>query len=174
MTDEVVDSVLATTFMVNREQLAGFIRARLGGRDGVEDLMQELWLKARQIDQDVERPLSYLYRMAHRLVLDGHRGASRSRERENDWGYVNGRLGEGSEPAYAERSMIARERLRSVEAVLEAVGARAALIFRRYRIDGIAQDRIAAELGVSISTVEKDLRKIYDALSVLQDRGNEE
>jgi RNA polymerase sigma-70 factor (ECF subfamily) len=47
-------------------------------------------------------------------------------------------------------------------------------IFRRSRIDGIAQRAIAEEFGVSISTVEGDLRAIYRVLAELRERLDEE
>ncbi len=164
---------LITAFAENKARLTRFIRSRCGD-DAVDDLVHELWLKARVVDTPIERPLAYLYRMADRLVLDSRRGASRLKSRDGDWGYVHNRLSEAIEPPIAERSLLARERLASVEKSLRQVGERAALIFRRYRLDGVDQRRIAEELGVSISTVEKDLRKAYDALLSLRDRLDEE
>ena len=52
--------------------------------------------------------------------------------------------------------------------MIEATGTRPARIFRRFRVDGAAQRDIAAELGVSLSTVEADLRKVYAALAALR------
>ena len=48
--------------------------------------------------------------------------------------------------------------------MLDGLGARTATIFRRHRIDGVQQRDIARELGVSLSTVEADLRRAYRAL----------
>lgn len=174
MEGEVVETALVKTFMTHREALARFLRLR-SGSDTVDDLLQELWLKARASDlsdQIVGKPLAYLYRMAHSLIIDTQRGASRARLRDHDWGYVHGRLGDAGEPAQAERGLIARDELRMIDAALELVGPRAASIFRRYRLDEIDQRAIAGEMGVSISTVEKDLRKIYDALLQVRERGH--
>jgi RNA polymerase sigma-70 factor (ECF subfamily) len=164
---------LISTFMANRERLARFIGLRCGGAD-VDDLVHELWLKVSGAEASIEKPLAYLYRMADRLVMDSRRGASRSRSREGDWAHAHGRLSDAVEPALAERRILARERLRGVDEALRATGERAALIFRRYRLDGVSQRDIAEELGVSISTVEKDLRKIYDALLSIGDHADEE
>ncbi|MCE3309775.1 hypothetical protein LB322_15875, partial [Staphylococcus aureus] len=59
---------------------------------------------------------------------------------------------------------IAREQAALAEAALQSVGTRAAGIFRRHRIDGVEQRTVAAEFGVSLSTVEGDLRKAYRAM----------
>jgi RNA polymerase sigma-70 factor (ECF subfamily) len=131
-----------------------------------EDLMQELWIKIQQVETPVERALPYIYRMAHRLVLDSRRGASRARDRDYAWSFATGRL-DDAETAMAERALIAREQLDRIDRTLSKLGARAARVFRRYRIDGVEQRRIAVELGVSISTVESDLRRSYTALSSL-------
>jgi RNA polymerase sigma-70 factor (ECF subfamily) len=104
--------------------------------------------------------------MAHRLVLDSRRGASRARDRDYAWSFATGRL-DDAETAMAERALIAREQLDRIDRTLSKLGARAARVFRRYRIDGVEQRRIAVELGVSISTVESDLRRSYTALSGL-------
>ena len=50
---------------------------------------------------------------------------------------------------------------------------RAVAVFRRTRIDGVTQRVIAGELGVSISTVESDLRLVYRALAELRERLDE-
>jgi len=159
--------------MTHQGRLKRFISIRCGN-ENVDDLVHELWLKARAVDSPIEKPLAYLYRMADRLVLDSRRGASRGRSRDSDWAYVHERLSEAVEHPIAERSLIAREGLIAASAALTSVSARAARIFRRYRIDGMEQRAIADELGVSVSTVEKDLRKAYDALLSLRERLDEE
>jgi RNA polymerase sigma factor (sigma-70 family) len=160
-------SELVTAFMQNRDALARFLAIRCG-TDGAEDLVQELWIKVQQVSTEVDAPLAYLYRMAHRLVLDTKRGASRGRDRDWDWSFSQGII-EAVEAPVAERALLAQENLRLVEQTLAEVGSRAMRIFTRYRVDGVEQRRIAAEMGISISTVEKDLRRSYAALARLRD-----
>ncbi|MGQ2930296.1 MAG: sigma factor-like helix-turn-helix DNA-binding protein, partial [Sphingopyxis sp.] len=69
-----------------------------------------------------------------------------------------------------ERALIAREQLTAIEATLAALGPRAERIFRRYRLDGAGQADIAAEWGISLSSVEKDLQKAYRAIAELKAR----
>jgi RNA polymerase sigma factor (sigma-70 family) len=161
---------LVSAFMEHRDALARFLAIRCGS-DGAEDLMQELWIKVQQVGTEVDVPLAYLYRMAHRLVLDTRRGASRGRDRDWDWSFAQG-ITEAVELPIAERTLLAREHLRLVEQTLVSVGSRAMRIFTRYRVDGIEQRRIADEMGISISTVEKDLRRSYAALARLRDDGD--
>jgi RNA polymerase sigma-70 factor (ECF subfamily) len=56
-----------------------------------------------------------------------------------------------------------------VEQLLRTLGPRKESVFRRARIDGVPQRRIAEELGISISTVESDLRIACHALARLKE-----
>lgn len=170
----VVSTGLLDVFTANRQQLIGFLRRRTVGVEGVEvdDILQELWVKASATDvTGIDDPKGYLYRMAHNLVLRRQRDANRRLSRETDWGYVHGRDQNGVEEAIAERRLVARERLVMIDRVLRGLGHRAAHAFHRHRIDGVDQRRIADELNVSLSTVEKDLNTAYRALLKLKERG---
>jgi RNA polymerase sigma-70 factor (ECF subfamily) len=46
-------------------------------------------------------------------------------------------------------------------------------VFRRHRVEGIPQRQVAEEFGVSLSTVESDLRKAYAALAAFKERHDE-
>ncbi len=47
-------------------------------------------------------------------------------------------------------------------------------IFRRFRIDGQQQSVIAAELGISVSAIEKHLARAYKEISAARLRLDEE
>jgi len=164
--------------MTHQAGLRAFLSALCRGTASeadVDDVMQEVYLRSRGIDaSQVNDPKAYLYRMGQNMVFDRLRGAARGRNYETDWGYVHNRIHGGGEDATAERSLIARERLAEIDRALRAVGERAARIFRRYRVDGLHQHQIAAELGVSLSTVEKDLRKAYQAVVAIGDGADAE
>ncbi len=159
---------LAEAFMANRAALLRYLRGR-GAGDEAEDLLQDLWLK---LDGHTEIGFvdarAYLYRMAHNLMLDRQRGSIRRRRREDAYYSDAGGGGAGDAPG-AERTLLGRETLRRVEAVLSALGPRTDLIFRRYRIEGISQRDIAGELGITLSAVEKQLQKAYRAVASVQE-----
>jgi RNA polymerase sigma-70 factor (ECF subfamily) len=156
---------IEAVFLLNREALLRFLRAR-GGAAEAEDLLQELWLKVSAArPEPVADPLAYLYRMANNLMLDRRRSALRSASRDHEYTDVHSpERGEASDVASAERIVSAREQLQAVEAALAALGDRTAAIFRRYRIDGVSQQDIAREMDISLSAVEKHLQKAYRAL----------
>lgn len=151
---------LAQVLLSNRDRLRAYLLAR-GAGDVAEDLLQEMWIKASGIGHDVQpNPLSYLFRMAERLLLDTWRQGSRRTARDHSWAEVN----DGGAAPSAEHALIAREEVGIATTRLRSLGSRVEHVFRRYRLDGVEQRAIADELGVSLSTVEKDLRKAYVAL----------
>ena len=160
---------LEAVFLANRPRLLGFLKAH-GAGDAAEDLLQELWVKvSAPTAGPIAQPLAYLYRAANNLMLDRHRSLRQSARREQGWAELDGGAFPGSSDAPpVDRTLIARQQLASAEAVLEAVGVRAATAFRRHRLEGVGQRDIAVELGVSLSTIESDLRRVYRALIELR------
>lgn len=162
-------SALAHSFMVNQAALLRYLRARGAGEDA-EDCLQDLWIRAKaSADQDVGDALAYLYRMAHNLMLDRYRAAHRRQNRETSYSKdVQGGDDDRDDAPAAERVLIARERLRQIDRVLESLGARTEYVFRRHRVDEIGQREIAAELGITLSAIEKHLQKAYKAVAAAQ------
>ena len=167
------DTGLEAVFLANRDRLLGFLRAH-GAGEAAEDLLQELWLKiAAAPTGPISQPLSYLYRAANNLMLDRYRSQKQAAKRDQDWSdSATTVVGQSDEPS-GERKLIAREQLATAQQMLDALGARPAAIFRRHRIDGVGQRDIAAEFGVSLSTVESDLRRAYRAMIDLRRRFDE-
>jgi len=155
---------IETVLLANREKLIRFLLAR-GAGDSAEDLFQELWVQiARSQTGPVAQPLSYLYRAANNLMLDRYRSARAAEIREKAWGEQDSARVHPS----AEQSIISREELARVDATINKLGERPATAFRYFRIEGISQRDIAVRLGVSLSTVEADLRKVYQALAAMK------
>ncbi len=165
---------LEAVFLANRDALLRFLRAH-GAGDAAEDVLHELWLKvAGMRTGPIAAPLAYLYRAANSVMIDRHRAQRQAALRDQAWvETVSGETLDVSDEPRGERVLIAREQAALADAALESVGTRAATVFRRHRIDGIAQRQIAAELGVSLSTVESDLRAAYRAMIELKRRFDE-
>lgn len=154
-----MDAVL----LANRAQLIRFLEAH-GAGDAAEDLFQELWMRVTQRPTGpVGNPLGYLYRAANNLMVDRYRSERQSRVRDRAWTESRGLDDVAPDPT-AEEQLIAREELRRLNGVLQSLGERAARCFQRFRLDGVPQRQIAQELGISLSTVESDLRRAYAAL----------
>jgi RNA polymerase sigma-70 factor (ECF subfamily) len=145
-------------------------RAQAMGAGGdAEDVVQDVWLKIRGAGGPVASPHAYLLRAVYTAVLDRRRGVRRAAARDAAWSTPANLPEDGIVPADAERRLIAAQTLAAVEARLSDLGDPAAMIFRRHRIDGLTQRRIADELGMGLSTVEKHLRRAYAAILDLQE-----
>ena len=164
-------SGLEAVFLENRAALLRFLRAR-GAGDRADDVLQDMWVRLSAKDiGPVADPLPYLYRAANNLMLDQYRSSTRRGKREQDW--VDGSaapIAEQSNEVPADEQMIAAQRLSQAEDVLRDLGPRVETVFRRFRLEGVGQKQIAIDLGVSLTTVEKDLQKAYRALVILKQR----
>lgn len=160
---------LQAIFFENREPLLRYLRAR-GAGEQAEDLVHEVWLRASTHNSGpVAHPRSYLFRIAHNLMIDIHRADGQRQRREQLWEDVNGSFGdERSDEPSAEHRMVARGMLERATHVIDELGEPTTTIFRRFRIDGVGQKVIARDLSVSLATVEKHLQKAYRAMAALK------
>lgn len=165
---------LAGAFMAHRERLLRFLHAR-GAGEAAEDVLQEVWIRiSTAATGPVAAPLPYLFRVADLLMIDRYRSERQATLRDRRWSEaVTGTDPEASDAPSAEQELIARQHLREVWRTLDSLGDRTATVFRRHRIDGLAQRAVADEIGVSLSTVESDLRRAYRALAELKERLDE-
>lgn len=158
-------SGLQRVVLNERARLLRFLAAR-GMSDDAEDALHDLWQRvAAAPAQPIADPLSYLFRAAENLVRDRRRSTVSRDRRHHDWHETS--VPSEESPA-GERALIAREQLREVQSTLAALGPRVETVFRKCRLDGLGQAMIARELGVSLSSVEKDLQKAYRALAQLR------
>jgi len=158
---------LQRVFLNERSRLLRFLQARGAGGEA-EDVLHDLWQRLGSAGgQPIADPLSYLFRAVENVLRDRRRADVSRDRRQQDW-YALG--SEADDEPQGERVLIARQRLRRAEAVLAGLGSRAELVFRRYRLEGIGQAAIARELGISLSSVEKDLQKAYRALAELREK----
>jgi RNA polymerase sigma factor (sigma-70 family) len=158
-------SGLQRTVIAERARLIRFLAAR-GAGDEAEDLLHELWEKvAAAGTQPIAEPLSYLFRAAENLIRDVRRSKTSRERRQFHWHEV---AITPEEHPVGERATIARQELAAVQATLSGLGPRVEEIFRRCRLEGAGQAQVARDLGISLSSVEKDLQKAYRALAQLK------
>lgn len=167
---------LKAIMLANRGALLRFVAARRVLPDEAEDLLQDLFVKIEcQAIGPVAEPRAYLYRMLDNLLLDRRRAAARRAGREDAWStaWAGGTCGADDQPS-VERVLIARERVAMVWSALSELPERTVEVFRRFRLDGVPQKRIADDLGISVSAVEKHLQKAYKVVVELQEKMNAE
>lgn len=152
---------LKAVFFECRPTLLRFLAARRAAPDEAEDVLQDLFVKLEtQAMGPIAEPIPYLCRMADNLLVDRRRSAAARSVREEAW--MEAQFGsEVDDGPSAERQMIGREALAAVTSALSGLPDRTLFIFRRFRVEGAPQREIAAELGISVSAVEKHLHKAY-------------
>ncbi len=169
-----IASGLSAVLIANRGPILRFLRAR-GATEDAEDILQELWLKVDRLEAEgpIADPRAYLFRMADNLMHDRVRASMRRSNREQAWTEAGFDPAGQDETPSAERTLVARQRLRRVEMALATLGERTQIIFRRFRLEGITQSRIAQEEGISVSAVEKHLQRAYRVVATLVDEDDD-
>lgn len=160
-------SGLLQAFLASRAALLRYLVLRGASTDEAEDILQEvsLSLSSGTIGA-VAEPRAYLYRMTNNHFLLYRRTANRRARREEDWvGAHSGDPPVLDDRPSAETQLIAREQVAILQGVLDRLPERTRTIFRRFRLDGEPQARIAADLGISVSAVEKHLTRAYGAIA---------
>lgn len=153
------DAGLKAIFLEQRPMLLRLVAARLGNRDDAEDVLQDMFFRIDSLaSQPIAQPAAFLYRVAANLATDRRIAEGRRGARDAAW--LDGQSATDELPD-AERAAIARSELRAVEAAIGDMPERMAAALRLFRIDGRPQRDIAAELGITVSGVEKLLRRAY-------------
>ncbi|WP_242137060.1 MULTISPECIES: RNA polymerase sigma factor [unclassified Sphingomonas] len=155
---------IKAVFLAEQPMLLRLLTARLGNRDDAEDALQDIWVKLDQqeVREPIAQPAAYLYRMASNLAADRRLAAARAGARETAWHDVQPAADEQPD---AERALLGRERLRQIETRLAAMPERMRVALRLYRVENQPQKEIAAHLGMTVSGVEKLLRRAAQQIS---------
>jgi RNA polymerase sigma factor (sigma-70 family) len=142
---------LLKLFLAERSRLVRAIGRIVGSRATAEDIAQDTYLRLQgQPVSDSDKGL--LFRTARNLAID-HLRAGKVRAA---YAETLPREEASSEPQ-ADAAMIAREEFDEFLAALRTLPERTQRVFLLNRLDGMTYGSIAAALGVSVSTVEKDM-----------------
>lgn len=155
---------LKAVFLAERAMLLRLLAARLGNREDAEDALQDIWLKLDQqvLREPIAQPAAYLYRMASNLAADRRISSTRTHARDTAW---HDTQPSADELPTAERALLARERLGQIEAALAEMPERMRAALRLYRVEDCPQKEIAVQLGMTLSGVEKLLRRAVRQIS---------
>lgn len=143
-------SPFLSLYLREQSRLLQLIRRIVGDRGTAEDLAQDTFLRLwdRQLN-DGDRSL--LFRTVQNLALD-HLRARQVRNR-----YAQQQVDEESSGAELEVQVSASQELDDLLLRLRKLPRRTQQVFLLSRVDGLPYATIANQLGVSVSTVEKDM-----------------
>ncbi len=157
-------NTLVEAFLTRRDDLRRYFAARVGDAEA-DDLVQETYLRAAATSAEVSvrSPGAYLYRLGANVMLDRIRQQRARRARDGDWHDATVTCAAGGDDmddaAPADRTLIARERLRRLSEALGELPEAVQRTFRLHKIEGLSHGEVAARLGVSRSLVEKHMMR---------------
>jgi RNA polymerase sigma factor (sigma-70 family) len=136
-----------------------FFSRRLRDGADVEDLTQEVFarlLKRAEID-DIANIEGYLFHTAANLLRE--RARRQARRPADDLTDFDGELASAGEEFSPERILLGREAYARMVEALQELPERTRTIFVLNRFEELSAAEIARRLGVSVSTVEKDMMR---------------
>ncbi len=150
----VLEHDLHTLYSDHHGWLHGWLRKRLGCTHQAADLAHDTFVRvlAREHSVAIQEPRAWLSTIAHGLVID-HR---RRRALERAYLESIAHLPEPLAPS-AEDTALIIEALARIDALLQGLKPRARRVLLLSRLDGLSYPQIAKQLGVSLSSVEKDM-----------------
>lgn len=163
-----VDSkaLVALLYSDHHRWLRAWLYRRLNCPHDAADLAQDTFVRAMSSSAlpAIVEPRAFLATVARRLL------SNLFRRRALEQAYLEelGRLPEHCMPS-AEDVLLVREALAQIDRLLDGLPGRVRHAFILYRLEGLSQPVIAEQLGVSLATVERDLRRAF--LHCLTERG---
>jgi RNA polymerase sigma factor (sigma-70 family) len=139
-------------------ELRGYIRRLTRDGAATEDLLHDTFARiiASESWREIDSPAGFAIRTARNVVYDGLR---RQQVVSIEFVADVGALGLVDEQADPEATLVARDELRRLRAIVEALPAQQRRVFTLRKVYGMSPQAIAERLGLSVSTVEKHLVK---------------
>jgi RNA polymerase sigma-70 factor (ECF subfamily) len=147
-----------------RTSLRGYFRRRVRDAGEADDLVQEVFARivARDSARPVENLAGYIFQTAASVLTDRGRRRSARRADAHVSFDPDRHSGEDFDPA---RILSGREELRLATAALLSLPERTRTIFVLRRLEGYSNRDVAAQLGISVSAVEKHLVRAMQRLA---------
>ena len=147
---------VGTLYLDHSDWLRAYLMRRAACPHTAADLSQDVFLRllGRQGLPPLQEPRAYLARIAHGLLIDQRRRQAL----EQAWLETLASMPEVVVPSAEEQALIL-DALARIDALLDGLKPRVRQAFLLSRLDGMSYPTIAAQLGVSLSTVEKDMAK---------------
>jgi RNA polymerase sigma factor (sigma-70 family) len=139
-------------------KLLRWVKGATHNRQDAEDLFHAAFLRLSEYANaaEVKSPAAFLVQTARNLAADQARHC-RVRNELDDSANTLTRISDDA-PLQTE-ALVARERLKRVEAGLNLLAPRTREIFLMHRLDGLKYRDIAQRFGISVSAVEKHVAK---------------
>jgi RNA polymerase sigma factor (sigma-70 family) len=150
---------LKNALVAGYEQLKARLTQRLGSSELAAEAVQDTWLRLHRLEgvRGVDNPRSYLFRIALNVARDRVTHERRYVQLEQ-----NGGIDLIDQAAGPANTVEMRSELMEVERLMAELPPRQREILVAARLDGLPRSEIAKRLGVSLSTVEKELKQAHE------------
>jgi RNA polymerase sigma factor (sigma-70 family) len=143
-------------FLKHRPKLLNYFSARSLSREEAEDLAQEAWIKlSRNGEAAFAAPIPYLMRIARSLAIDFGRGKARTLSSAE----IDDLLDVSDGCATPEKTTEDRDQLLVLQQILQELPQRQRRMLLASRLENRRHTDIADDFGVSVRTVEMEIRK---------------
>lgn len=164
--------------------LLRFLSRRAGHREDVHELAHDTWLRIAQAEAALEptatpaaidHPRAYLFAVATHLMLDRQRRDQRTKQWLVPGGIDDDELRSPQQQQGLSMPDVAdahahRQALLAIDRALLQLPERARACFLAHRLDGVGQDELAQRHGVSLKTVERDVRIAKEQVRATMER----
>lgn len=143
-----------SSFRDYAKQLHRYLVRRMPQPQDAEDLAQEVYLRLLRIDRQkrVHKPLAYIYGIASHLVADYR---SDARQEHARFSGDDDEAREGAWETWGDDLVDQLNLQQQLERALTQLPRTHALVLLAHKHRGLSYEEVAAELGLSIHTVEK-------------------
>jgi RNA polymerase sigma factor (sigma-70 family) len=151
-----LDSRSTTMTAEFRPMLMRYFSKRLSERAEIEDLVHEVLTRLLRSPRppQLENERSYVFQTAHRVLIDWLRKRETHHARDHESFDPEAH---SIEDFAVDRVLLGQEELNRAMALLHELPERTRAIFVLRRLEGLRHAEIASQLGVSVSTVEKQM-----------------
>lgn len=145
------ERIALSVYESHRDSLVSYAGQLSGDPVAAEDIVQEAWLLfERQPGKTIREPLGYFRRIVRNLVFaNARRNRHEGRIAGEDMADAVSRLADDAPSVEAE--LIARDDLRLVMQVVDALPERQVAAFKMYYFEGMKLREVATRLGISTS-----------------------
>jgi RNA polymerase sigma-70 factor (ECF subfamily) len=161
---------LSRLLVAERPGLVRRLAGIVGSESLAEDVTQSLYLRLQRLKDDppILHQRSFLFRLASNLAVDYVRAEQSQARRNAEAHALLWAEPEALDPERTTASCLELERvLKAASSLPEPTRS----IFRLHRFEGLRQSEVAACYGVSVTTVEKHVRRALAVLRKARDEG---
>ncbi|PKP68282.1 MAG: RNA polymerase subunit sigma-70 [Alphaproteobacteria bacterium HGW-Alphaproteobacteria-5] len=157
-----LDPVIETALSENRRAFLQFLVRRLGDQSAAEDVLQSFCLRAVSRGaglRDSESVVGWLYTVLRSVLMDHYRSEAARRRREAGYAQEQVLLGNDCDDLELEESVC-----NCFRGLLPALRPDYAEVLRRIDLSGETREKVAADLGITLTNVRVRLHRARQAL----------